>query len=160
VTDVVGFLALCLVGTLAGTLFAFEWALNRMPPPVLATVLPLVARRFGPNLPPPPGRGIGQLPPLAIGSFVLSLVFTILARDSTTPLVLGIVATVGIAVGIAATTIFLGPINARLSSWQDGPPAEPAWEGTLERWFAFNLLRAFAAGIAFLSLAAAMAFGL
>ena len=157
-TDAVGFAALCLTGVLAGTLFALEWALGAIPRELLTSVLPIVTRRFGPNLPPPPDGGIGQLPPLAFGSLAFSLAFAILARHSTVTLVLGLVATAGVVVGIVSTTIFLGPLNARISAWAAEDPHGAPWDDALKRWFAFNLVRAFAAGIAFAALAAALAF--
>jgi uncharacterized membrane protein len=143
--DVVGIVALLLVGAISGTLFGVTWLTGRFPRLLFAQSVQeivKVAKR--------------EFPPLAFAALVASIVFAVVVRDDSGPFVLALVTALSMLATIVVTVRGNVPLNIQIEKWSPTDPPS-GWEDVLRRWMRFNLIRTAAAVLGFAALAAAVA---
>jgi hypothetical protein len=145
--QIVGFISLLLMTSVAGTLFGLRWGMSRFPKLLFMQADQELVKVFQKEIPVPCFATIGATALLAI-----------LVRHHAVELALSILACLCMVLLVFITVRFLAPINANeLLKWpKDDPPR--GWEEVMARWRKYNALRTDAAVVGFLALAVLLAF--
>jgi hypothetical protein len=142
--DVVAFVALLLVGVVAGALVTLAWAFHRSPRQSLLLVLQEAFK-----------VGKIEMPPFVFAATGMVIAYAVLARHDGTRLTLAIVTLAAlVAVGLIYILGML-PLHLRMESWSPAAPPD-GWEASVRRWSVLNRIRAALGLVALVAFAASV----